>query len=444
MKVVMMYRRRWGLLYMPVVLAASLLVFWLGTSLVTLPPTELTIAAGVPTGGYAQLAEQYRTELAKRGIQVHISTGERGTPGSRAPLERLANPRDEAAAGFAHGLLADWGPEAPVRALAVVGRQPLWIFTRIPTATSLGQMRGLRLAAGPVGSPQRRIAESLMTRAGLRSGEVTWSDLQGLAAATALLEQNVDVVFTIASADAPSIRQLTSVNGIGLVGLDRVGAVSAADPRLQAFVLPQGAIELRGDLPPRDIAMVYTNTHLLVRENMHPALQRALLDAAVEIHSVASFMQRQAEYPAFDGTDFPLSPVATHYTSGQRPWLENALPYWWAQATQLVLVVVLPVLFVMTLALMWIPRFFSLRVSSALAHYYGEVMFLETDLDKDGAEQPARMRELLARLDAIEREVLLLDLPDHYAHRWYTLREHLVKARERVLQMRTQAGPTGF
>jgi hypothetical protein len=117
-----------------------------------------------------------------------------------------------------------------------------------------------------------------------------------------------------------------------------------ANPSCSAFVLPQGTIELRGDLPPRDLTLLYTRTHLLVRDNLHPALQRALLDAASVIHASPALLQRQSEYPEFQGSDFPLSPHAQRYALGYQPWMEAVLPFWWAQLAELLLYLVLPVL----------------------------------------------------------------------------------------------------
>jgi hypothetical protein len=258
-----------------------------------------------------------------------------------------------------------------------------------------------------------------------------------MAGATELLDQHADAFIAIASGDAPTVRLLTRSGGITMLGLDRADALAAREPRLAPFVLPQGSIELRGDVPPRDLTMVYTGTHLLVRPEMHPALQRALLDAAMEIHSVPSFLQRHNEYPDFH-TDFPLSPTAQRYEHGGRPWLEMALPYWWAQLAELALYAVVPIALLAILALVWIPRIFSLRVDAALARYYGELNFLERDVDAAVSDQPIRIRQLLEALDRMELEVAALDIPNRFADRWYTLRQHLVNVRERLLAVRAR------
>jgi TRAP-type uncharacterized transport system substrate-binding protein len=483
MNVVLLYRRRWGLFYLPVLAVAGALIYKSATDWLPLPPRHLVIAAGSPQGNYVQMAVRYRDELERRGITVDISTSSQG-PAS--PLQRLEDPRYPAQAGFAHGLLADAArtvgapagavaassasantgatpgtassgpsgalpgtppgaesaasaPRARVQTLAVIGKQPVWIFTRQPGATTPAQLKGLRLAAGPRGAPQRRVAEMILAQAQLHEADVAWDDVhQGLAAANELLEGRVDAVIAIGSGDAPSVRLLSRSAGVFMVGMDRANVLAAREPRLSAVVLPQGAIELRGDVPPRDLTLLYTSTHLLAREGMHPALQRALLDAAADIHAVPTFLQRQSEYPNVDDADFPVSPHAQRHALGWRPWMEAALPYWWAQLAELLLYAVLPILLATAAALVWIPRLFSLRVNAVLSHHYGELKFLENDIDTVLRDSPMALGKLITQLDAIEEQVRRLNLPDRYADRWYTLRQHLTATRERLMGMRAR------
>ncbi|MBC5766492.1 TAXI family TRAP transporter solute-binding subunit [Ramlibacter albus] len=428
----LLYRRRWGLCYLPVLAACALAIWAAATYVLPLPPRTLPLAVGTPQGGYAQAGERYRAELERQGINVELVTTE--SVGALGPLQRLATREDPSQAGFAHGLLADRGPEAKVLALAVVGRQALWVFTRDAAVTQVQMLRGLKVAAGPAGSPTRAIAERLLAQAQVPAKEVDWQPLQGMRAANELLEQHIDAYVTIGSGDAPTVRLLSRSPGISMLGVERVNAIAAVEPRLRPFVLPQGAIELRGNIPPRDLTLLTTGTHLLVRDHVHPALQRALLDAASDIHALPNFIQQQAEYPEFQ-TDFPLSPVARRFANGDRPWMETVLPYWWAQLAELLLYAVFPIVVLTVLILLLVPRLFSLRVDAMLSHYYGELKFLENDVDQ-ASEKPIAVRALVQKLDQMELDVAGLDLPDRYADRWYTLREHLRAARSRLMNLR--------
>jgi hypothetical protein len=118
--------------------------------------------------------------------------------------------------------------------------------------------------------------------------------------------------------------------------------------------------------------------------------------------------------------------------------MEILLPYRTAQYAELVFYAILPILGIAILMLAWIPRLFDWRISSALNHFYGDLKFLESDMDEVAADNPMALRRLLERLDNIERQVVALDLPDEFSERWYTLREHLASARERLLKLRSR------
>jgi hypothetical protein len=177
---------------------------------------------------------------------------------------------------------------------------------------------------------------------------------------------------------------------------------------------------------------------LAIRAEMHPALQRALLDVASQLHELPSFLQRQGEFPNVADVDFTVSPVAQASTRGNKPWLEQLLPYGWAQRMQWLLLAGLPIVIITLLVLAWIPTWFEWRINALLQNFYGELKFLETEIDPVASERPIEIKNLLQRIDAIDMHVMQLDLPNQYAQRWYTLRSHLATARERLLALRAR------
>jgi NMT1-like family len=432
MKLLLLYRRRWWLFYLPVLLCTAAALWWSVKVWKVLPPTQLLIAAGAPQGSYSRLAQRYAEQLERDGLNVEIVYADT----QRGSLDRLAETTDAAVIGFAQGIYAD--DASQVQALAVVGQEPVWVFSGPTGPASLVQARGKRLAVGPPLSSSYMAARDLLAHAGLKTTDVQLDSLTGLPAANALLDGKVDMVFETGGEDAQAV-QLLALNGtVQLLGTERAGALAAHQPRLQPILLPQGAIELRGDVPARDLTLMSLQTHLLVRPEMHPALQRVVLEAALNIHQFPSFLQRQGQFPSFRGSDFPLTPTARQFGLGDRPWLESLLPYQKAQWAELVLYAVLPILAVAVLLLTWIPRLFDWRISAALHSFYGELKFIETEMDSVAVDNPMTLRRLLERLDAIEKKVIALDLPDAFSGRWYTLREHLAAAREKMLKLRAR------
>jgi hypothetical protein len=434
MKFALLFRRRWLWLYLPVLLLSAL-GLWLSFNVwLPLPPKSLVIAGGLPNGSYITIALRYRALLEARGINAQAIT----TGAISEPLKHLQDPTQNVQAAFAQGLLSR--PDITrVQALATIERNPVWIFTRSPNITQLSQLKGLRVATVVAGESGWEVTQLLLQHALLQPNDIALTTVKSNAASvTELTEGRVDALVMVAGGQSESVRLLLREPSVFLMGIDRVSSFAAREARLKPFVIPQGAIELRGDIPPRDLTMVATHLHLLVDENMHPALQRALLDVAREVHELPSFLQRQGEFPNSRDLDFEPSPTALALSLGNRPWIENLLPYWWAQLAELLALAVLPILLVTVLVLRWIPSLFNWKINAVLQNFYGELKFLETDIEPIASGRPIEIKRLLQKLDDIEAKVSVLDLPNSHANRWYTLREHIARAREKLLNLRAR------
>jgi hypothetical protein len=86
MKLLLLYRRRWWLFYLPVLLCTVLALWWSASQWKVLPPTEVVIGAGSPQGGYSMLAQRYAEQLERVGVRAEIVY--------LGHTERLAGPAD--------------------------------------------------------------------------------------------------------------------------------------------------------------------------------------------------------------------------------------------------------------------------------------------------------------------------------------------------------------
>ena len=441
MRLILLFTRRWVLFYLPILLV-SLGAIWLFAAVwMPLPPKVVTIATGNLQTNYASLAARYRDYLDTKGIRVDLANGSVNSVASTASANKIDD-----LAGFALGLKnsvtlaisANTKEKDNLEALAAIERHPVWVFTRLPALDSTTQLRGLRVGSAAVGTTTRKMAELLLAHAGLKVDDVLLLETEIKQGANDLIDGKIDAFIVVANSDSDVVRLLTRSPGIQLLGIDRVSALMAREPRLKPFVLPQGAIELRGDIPSRDLTMVAGNLHLIVNAGMHPALQRALIDAAYELHEAPTFLQRQGEFPSLRNLDFVATPATRAMASGQRPWMEQFLPYRWAQLAELLLYAVLTILLMTSMVLAWIPHFFEWRVNAILQNHYGELKFLETEIEPTASGRPLDIKKLLQRLDRMEQQVVALDLPDQFSNRWYTLRAHLADARKRLLDLRAR------
>jgi hypothetical protein len=77
--------------------------------------------------------------------------------------------------------------------------------------------------------------------------------------------------------------------GPRLEGLHGKKLSIALHPFLTKLVLPEGVGNMDADRPPTDLTLVAPKASLVVRRDLHPAIQYLLLDAAAEIHAVPDF-----------------------------------------------------------------------------------------------------------------------------------------------------------
>ena len=59
--------------------------------------------------------------------------------------------------------------------------------------------------------------------------------------------------------------------------------------------------------PPNDVTLVAPKATLVVRRDLHPAIQYLLFEAAFEIHSEPGIFQKSGQFPAAEQIDLPMS-----------------------------------------------------------------------------------------------------------------------------------------
>src|SRR6516164_10392549 len=99
-------------------------------------------------------------------------------------------------------------------------------------------------------------------------------------------------------------------------------------PSITIAVTATGVIDLARDRPPADRVLIATKASLVVRKDLHPAIQYLLLNTAREIHSRQSIFHRANEFPAAEADDIPLSDEAVRFYKSGPPFLHDYFPFW--------------------------------------------------------------------------------------------------------------------
>jgi hypothetical protein len=130
--------------------------------------------------------------------------------------------------------------------------------------------------------------------------------------------------------------------------------------------------------------------------------------------------------------DFPLSKEADRfYKSGTRLF-QRYMPFWLATLIERTLVLLIPLVAIVLPVMRFAPALYGWRARSRVYKWYGQLKFLERELDEDPA---ARTRaEWLAELERIEDHVHRVSTPLAFTNLLYTLREHIALVEAKVLK----------
>jgi hypothetical protein len=193
-------------------------------------------------------------------------------------------------------------------------------------------------------------------------------------------------------------------------------------------VVPAGLGNLAANHPSTEVTLLASKTSLVVRKNLHPALQFLLLHAATEIHSGPHAFHRSGQFPAEEVIDIQLSAEARQFYKAGPSLLQRHLPFWLAELLHRLLVLMVPVagivyplVLLSTRSYIWINRF---RIVSL----YGELRLLEQGLQTASADTRAR---LLSSLAELTERGSSLRVPRGQTDLVYQLQAHIAQVQQR-------------
>src|SRR5574343_787149 len=387
------------------------------------PPKRIVITPGGESGAYYQFAQRYAAILARDGITLEV----RASAGSLENLDRLK--ADEAQIGFVQGGVMppkedpDAEDDSGLLSLGSMFYEPVWVFYRGERdLTRLTDLKGKRIAIGQEGSGVRQLAQQLLAANEIPAGDHL-VPLSGLKAAEELQQGRIDAAFIIAAEKVPGVQVLLRSPGIKLMSFAQDRAYQRRFPFLTTLTFPRGVADLVRDFPPDDIKVLAPTANLIIRDDLHPALQTLLLRTASEVHGKSGFFQDAGEFPSYKDQMLPLSPDAARYFKSGPSFLQRYLPFWLAVLVDRLIVMLVPIFALLIPLLKVAPAIYNWRVRSKVFRIYGELKFLEDDLKNHF--DPAKLGDYRLRLDALEEEAVELHVPLGFTDLVYTLREHV-------------------
>jgi TRAP-type uncharacterized transport system substrate-binding protein len=410
-----------------IVLTAAAIFLLALVMLSNMPPHRIVMATGPEGDAYHEIGERYREALARANIEVQL----RPTAGSVENRALLRDPDSGVSVGLIEGGVGTGGESSDVESLGTIVYEPLWWFRRREIeGAGADILRGRKVSIGTEGSGTRALS-LLLTKLAGAEGQFEALALGPRAAADRLLAGDIDVAFIMTSWESPIVRQLLADEGIALTGFPHADAIVAIYPFLTKVVVPRGVVDLAKEQPPSDVTLIATKASLVVRRDLHPAIQYLLLNAAAKIHAGPSIFNRPNQFPAAEAVDIPLSDEALRFYKSGMPFLNDYFPFWMAALIGKLIILLIPILGVLYPMTRFLPRLYDWAMRSKLLRMYGELRMLEDEMAMAQRNSVEKNR-LIQRLDDLEERANHLRMPLAYASMVYMLQHHIGLVRDRV------------
>jgi len=406
--------RVWGPLILVVVIGVVVALMFVTPP----PPKKVTIAGGAVGGAYADAAVHYADALREKDIEVEVLT----TAGSVDNLDKIK--KKQADIGIVQtGLAADLGTEG-VRSIGAVFYEPLWIFYRSNLQIAeLQDIVGKRAAIGPEGSGVRVLASLLLSEAGVTPDKFEAVPLGGAAAASALKAGEIDVALVVSGATTPFIADLIADPNVKLMSLAEAHALARRHSYLDEVTLYRGVVDLANILPKEDVTLIAPAAQIVVREDLHPAIQSLLIEEAFREHAGGSVLADPGRFPTPTLSDIPVAEEAERYYKNGPTFLRRVFPFSVANFLERAWVLAIPLITLLIPLVRAAPPLYRWRIRRKIYVWYRNLR----DLEAAGraASTPEARRDVRAKLADIQAQTGEVQVPLSYTDDLYRLRSHI-------------------
>lgn len=395
------------------------------------PPKKVVIAGGAAGGAYAATAESYARALREQGVEVDVLN----TAGSVDNLAKIKN--KQADIGIIQtGLAADFGSDS-VRSLGAVFYEPLWVFHRTTAPIEdLQDIAGRRVAIGPEGSGVRALATLLLTEAGVTPDKYTASPLAGQEAAAALKAGEIDAALVVSGPTTDWIADLIADRNIALLSMREAHALARRHPYLDEVTLYRGVVDLAAILPKDDVTLIAPAAQIAVREDLHPAIQSLLIEAAFREHAGGSLLSDPGRFPTSELSDIAISDEAERYYKNGPSFLRRIFPYSVANFLERAWVLAIPLITLLIPLIRAAPPLYRWRIRRKIYVWYNDLRELEAA--GRAAETAEERTEVRAKLADLQAETGNVEVPVSYTDDLYRLRAHIRFVAELVDKLSAQ------
>lgn len=421
-------RRRSLLVALTCVAILTSVAIWVAFAVLRPTPPRSVAMAIDPEGSFnAELGERYREFLARDGIDLRLVP----TAGAIESAALLRDAKSGISIAIIPGGITNQQESPGLVSLGTLFYEPLWLFFRGRYLEKPDQLRGRRISIGPEGSASNALSIKFLARVGIIDQKTaTLLPLKPQESAAKLLNGEIDAAVLMDAWETATVQQLLTAGDVNLAGVRRADAFVALYPYLNKLVLPAGVADMVENRPPTNVTLLADKPSLVVRRDLHPAIQYLLLAAASEIHSRPGVFNVAAQFPAPESIDFPISTHARQFYKNGTQFLQRYLPFWLAVLVQQLLVLLIPLVGFLYPLLRFSPEIYSWVERHRVYRLYSDLKVLEEELN-DGIPDE-QLEDFRQRLDQLQDRASRFSVPVAFRSLLYVLRWHINFVRRRA------------
>jgi TRAP-type uncharacterized transport system substrate-binding protein len=405
------------------------------TYFIPAPPSKVAMATAFKGSSFEYYGRQYQQIFARYNIELEL----RETAGAVENLKLLLDPKSGVQIGLVVGGVSD-GKHAPgLLSLGTIYNNPYWLFySSSEPFDRLSQLKGKRIAAGPIGSGTRSAAEQILGKAGVNSENAAFLPFAGSAAVEALNDGKVDAVWIFGAPDAVAVHSLLHNPNVGIMSFPTAEAFTIIFPELVRLVLPRGVINIDRDIPPADVPLIGSTAKVLVRSDLHPEIVQLLLQTMVEEHGARAVFQRSGEFPNGTDSEYPVAEAAIDFYKNGPSFMQRHLPLWLSVHVQRAIAVLLTAIAIGYPLTRFLPLFYNWITRRRLFYWYAQLKALEASFDADPMDK--HLAEKQAEIEQIEDAVSHISIPLTFSDQVYNLRSHIDIVRRKIASRNNTPG----
>ncbi len=448
-------RKRW--LIRGAIVLASVAAFFVALELSEpAPPNSVRLATGSPGSAYYAYGQRLAARLKELGLKVELVQ----TKGSLENYQRLITTQSDrrvqvafvqsGVRDTAFGSKKSTSPldpeDLPVRAIATLYSEPLWLFYRKAVRQNLGrpivqitQLRGHHIAIGPSGSGTQPVARLIFAKNGITSTRELKTLPTSLAVDHVLSGapladgDRLDGMVLIASPRSSHVHRLLRAKQLELMDFKRHVAYSKQIRFLSHVELHRGVVDLHRDLPRRSVSLIAPKAMLACRKDLHPRVVELFYKASQIIFSEGNAVDPPGRYPNIKNSELAVHPAAERFARNGESWLSKSLPFWAVRLLSRLKLLLIPLLTVLIPVFKIWPMIVSFRVKRLMKRHYAALSLVEEAILE--ATDPKDVLDGIARVEGLRQELVDLSdrIPHEYRNELYHWRMHLRLVRNDAL-----------